>query len=91
MSWAARAAVGLNVAVADGLAGRFGDVGGDEVGVCGGDANTVALNEALPVRQPRPHRRIRSANCLISKFTRTGSRTSSALVGRSMVVMAYPL
>src|SRR5689334_15045477 len=29
-------AVGFNVAVADGLAGQFGDMGGDEVGVGGG-------------------------------------------------------
>src|SRR5215510_12310404 len=35
-------AVGLNVAVADGLAGQFGDVGGDEIGVGGGVVHALA-------------------------------------------------
>src|SRR5215470_14943092 len=35
-------AAGLNVAVADGLAGQLGDVGGDEVGVGGGVVHVLA-------------------------------------------------
>src|SRR5215831_12419457 len=34
--------VGLDVAVADGLAGQLGDVGGDEVGVGGGIVHAMA-------------------------------------------------
>jgi hypothetical protein len=94
VSWAISGGAGCaarhDVAAADGLADQFGDVAAMRSGAGVGDANTVALNEAVPVRQPRPHGRTGSANCLISKFTRTGSRTSSALAGRSMVVMAYP-
>src|SRR5215471_861144 len=46
-------AVGLNVAVADGLAGQFGDVGGDEVRVGGGvvhvSAGAVAVESVADV------------------------------------------
>src|SRR5262244_1971414 len=52
-------AAGLNVAVADGLAGQLGDVGGDEVGVGGGVVHVLAgsvadvevLLEVVPERE----------------------------------------
>ncbi len=40
-------AVGLDVAVADGLAGQFGDAGGDEVGVGGGVVHALASAVAV--------------------------------------------